>query len=460
MACLMRARLAPWDSSPARSRATPIVALVLAVFARAVAEAQETDQHDPLQGMERSGRIPKVPLPEDLPNPERWRYLPEGRIKPGNIFERFLVSSFIAPQFFFEQDIGAGAGIALTDIDFRSQRRQEFLGAFLSYTTEGQQKYRLIWRRWLHHRDLADGGVIVEERSHLDAFGGYEKSLTRRFFGLGPDTRARDETSYIDAVSDLGARGEFALPQAGGSWVATVGARGEFHDLAPGRVSGRPTTDEAFPELFAAGDRHGSFILSAGLRYDTRDSQHQPYAGYQLGVFADAPLWQSSGDTGVVGTAFGNVALRLPPLLHRGGDEGEENPPTDTLALGVALQASAGSLPFYERPSLGGADTLRGYIANRFTDNSTWHAVAEYRFWVIPRGFALTDTIRIERIGMALFYEAGTVAESLDRLATASVHMSYGVGLRFSLERTAIFRADVGFSSEGTNVTVGFGLSF
>jgi hypothetical protein len=443
-------------------RTTLIFGLALAILAAGLVEAQEEGpaRHDPFQGMEPSGRIPKVPLPEDLPNPERWRYLPEGRIMPGNIFERFLVSSFVAPQFFFEQDIGAGAGIALTDIDFRSERRREFLGAFFSYTTEGQQKYRLIWRRWLHHQDLPTGGVIVEERSRLDAFGGYEKSLTRRFFGFGPDTRARDETSYVDEVIDLGARADFALPQAGGAWVATIGARGESHHLAPGRVSGRPTTDVVFPEQFAAGNDHRSFVLSAGLRYDTRDSQHQPYAGYQVGAVVDAPLWQSTGDTGVVVTAFGNVALPLPPLFHRGGDEREENPPTDTLALGLAVQDSAGTLPFYERPSLGGSNTLRGYIANRFTDNSSWHAVAEYRPWIIPRGFALTDTIRIERVGMALFYEAGTVADRLDALPAARVHTSYGVGLRFSLERTALFRVDVGFSREDVNVTVGFGLSF
>jgi hypothetical protein len=445
------------------TRTTLIVALALAIVAAPLAaEAQPAGRppHDPLQGMEPSGRIPKVPLPADLPNPERWRYLPEGRIKPGNVFERFLVSSFIAPQLFFEQDIGAGGGIALTDIDFRSERRREFLGAFFSYTTEGQQKYRLIWRRWLFHRDLPGGGVIVEERSRLDGFGGYEKSLTRRFFGRGPDTRERDETSYVDEVTDLGAIGEFALPEVGGNWIATAGARGEHHNLAPGRVSGRPTTDDVFPELFAAGDGHASLTLSAGLRYDTRDSQHQPYAGWQVGVFVDAPLWQSTGDTGAVATAYGNLALRLPPLFHGGGDEREENPPTDTLALGLAVQASAGDLPYYALPSLGGTDTLRGYIANRFTDNATWHGVAEYRFWVIPRGFALTDTIRIERVGLALFYEAGTVADSLDKLPAARVHTSYGVAGRVSLERTAVFRADVGFSREGVNFTVGFGLPF
>jgi hypothetical protein len=435
--------------------------LILAATALA-AEAQpmEPPQHDPLQGMEPSGRIPKVPLPDDLPNPERWRYLPEGRIKPGNVVERFLVSSFVAPQFFYEQDIGAGAGIALTDIDFRDQRRQEFLGAFFSYTTEGQQKYRLIWRRWLHHRNHPAGGVLVEERSRIDAFGGYEKSLTRRFFGLGPDTHANDETSYTDEVTDLGARGELALPRAGGDWVASVGARGEHHNLAPGRVSGQPTTNEVFPELFADGDGVTSLTLSAGLRYDTRDSQHQPHAGWQLGLFVDAPLWQSTGDTGAVATAYANLAFPLPPLFHRGGDDREEHPPTDTLALSLFVQGSAGDLPFYERPSLGGTETLRGYIANRFTDNSAWHAAAEYRFWIVPRGFALTDMIRIERIGMALFYEAGTVADRLDDLVAARVHTSYGLGMRFSLERTAVFRADVGFSKEDVNITVSFGLPF
>jgi outer membrane protein assembly factor BamA len=174
----------------------------------------------------------------------------------------------------------------------------------------------------------------------------------------------------------------------------------------------------------------------------------------------DAPVWQSTGDAGLVATAYGNVAFRLPPLFHWGGDEREENPPTDTLALGLLVQDSAGTLPFYERPSLGGTHTLRGFIANRFTDNAAWHAVAEYRFWIIPRGFAITDTIRIERVGMALFAEAGTVADSLDKLPDARVHTSYGFGLRFALERTAVFRADVGFSRDGVNVTVGFGLSF
>lgn len=438
------------------------LALVLLSLAEAVraAEPPPAAAHDPLLGMEASGRIPKVPFPAELPEPSRWRYIPEGRIKPGNVLERFLVSSFIAPQVFYKQDVGTGGGVALTDIDFRNQRRREFLGAFFTYTTEGQQKYRLIWRRWLHHQDLPGGGVVLEERSYLAAAGGYEKTLTRRFYGLGPDTRASDETSYTDEVSDLGLGGELALPGPGGNWIAGLSVHGEHHDLSPGRVSGRPTTDQVFPALFARADGQDRLVIRAGLRYDTLDSQHQPYAGWRIGVAADAPVWQSAAAAGAVFGAYASVAFPLPPLFHSGGDEREENPPTDTLALGARLESSVGDLPFFDLPSLGGSHTLRGYIANRFTGDSAWHTVAEYRFWVIPRGFALTDTVRIERIGLALFAEAGTVANSLGSLPRATVHTSYGIGLRASLERTALFRADLGFSNEGVNFTLAFGLSF
>ena len=105
----------------------------------AAALAESTDQaFDPWQGIEKNGRIPKVDKPQDLTNPERWRYIPEGRLKPGNVFQRFLVTSFIAPFFFRDSDVGFGGGIAITDLDFRQQRRREFAGLFLSYTVEGQ----------------------------------------------------------------------------------------------------------------------------------------------------------------------------------------------------------------------------------------------------------------------------------------------------------------------------------
>jgi hypothetical protein len=240
-----------------RRRGPLVLALGLALGSATGAAAEVAFYHplppvyDPLLGIEADGRIPKVVLPADLPEPGRWRYIPEGRLKPGNVLQRFLVSSFVAPTVFFESDVGVGGGISLTDIDFRGQRRREFLGAFVTYTSEGQQRYRLLWRRWLHHRNLADGGVALEERSYVGAGGGYEKTLTRRFFGLGPDTPPGAESSYTDEVFSVGFGGELALPGPGGEWIASAGLGGEHHDLGPGRVSGRPPRGRNSPRSSA-----------------------------------------------------------------------------------------------------------------------------------------------------------------------------------------------------------------
>jgi outer membrane protein assembly factor BamA len=105
---------------------------------------------------------------------------------------------------------------------------------------------------------------------------------------------------------------------------------------------------------------------------------------------------------------------------------------------------------------------MRGYIEGRFRDRASWLASAEYRFWFIPRGFPvpLTKTIRIERVGAALFYDVGSVAPTTSRMFQTRVRHSYGFGFRLLLERTAPFRLDVGFSEEGGYVAAGFGFTF
>jgi len=416
--------------------------------------------YDPLRGLDANGRIPKATLPDDLPNPEHWRYIPEGRIAPGNLFQRFLITSFISPYFYYEEDVGAGGGIALTDIDFRNQHRREFFGLFAAHSTEGEERYAAVWKRWLSHRHLPAGGVIVEERSVVRVETGYERARTRRFFGFGADSAAADETSYTDEVTLAEVRAQTAVPRSGDPWVATAGVRAEHRNLTAGRVSNRRSTTEVFPDEIADGDDYDSLWLVAGLRWDGRDSQHQAYRGGFVGAEVEASPVQSGGDVGGIAELRAAWSFPLPSPWHDGGDAGEENPPTDTLVFGAFAQSTFGDLPFWALPSLGGADTLRGYIANRFTDRAAWHAAVEYRFWPIARGFAITDAIRMERLGLALFYELGTVAGDIGDLGDAEIHDSYGLGFRMAFERTAVFRVDIGFSDEDTAVTANFGLSF
>jgi hypothetical protein len=428
----------------------------------AAADPGPAPDYDPLEGMDADGRIPAVAKPADLPNPERWRYIPEGRIKPGNVLQRFLVSSVIAPFVFHDDDVGTGFGVTAVDIDFREQRRRELAGIFLSYTTEGQQNYAMFWRRWLHHVEVPTGGVLQEERSFLRGAGGYTRTLTRRFFGLGPGSDESDETSYRDEEVFLELGIEHALPDPGDPLVVGGGLRGEVHHLGPGHVSGEPDTGDVYPWLVDDADPSELGWVEGEIRWDTRDSRSNPYRGWHVGAEADAALLQRHGDVGAVFGLSGSRIFGLPPLLHDGGDAHEEHPPTDVLALGLQGRLASGNLPFIAMPSLGGAETHRGFITGRFRDRASWLGSAEYRFWFLPRGFGVpfTDAIRVERVGAALFYELGAVARNESVIFESRVRQSGGVGLRISLERAAPFRVDVGFSEDGVNVAARFGLSF
>jgi hypothetical protein len=429
---------------------------------------QERDRHDtshppydPLRGLDADGRIPNASKPKDLPHRERWRYVPEGRLKPGSLFERFLVSSFIAPIFFHEEDVGTGGGVAITDVDFRNKRRQEFANMVFTYTTEGQQNFTVLWRRWPNHKEVDGGGVVFDERTFVNVRGGYSKTLTRRFYGLGDRTRDIDETSYTAEVTEASVFHQWAVREPADNLLLRLGAAIEHDNLARGRVASVPSTDDVFPDLFRHGDDRDILWLTLGVGFDTRDSQHNPYGGWTVDGRIDAAVAQTGGDMGALMTLSSSKVFALPPLFHGGGDPGEEHPPTDALALGGFVQTVAGELPFYALPTMGGTHSLRGYVPGRFTGEHAWHVAAEYRFWGVPRGFKITDSLRVERLGAALFYELGTLtASDFSDLRDAKVRQSYGVGFRMSLERSALFRIDLGWAPNDFNFTIGYGLSF
>lgn len=425
-----------------------------------IADEELEKEYDPTAGVDPNGRIPKVALPPDIRHPERWRYIPEGRIKPGNVLQRLLVSSFVIPIVFNNGDVGTGFGLALTDIDFRQKRRREFAGISGSYTTKGQQRYTVAWRRFLKVRDLEQGGVLLEERSFARLRGGWRKTLTRRYFGPGMRAKASAESSYSDSqgIFDVGLA--TSLSGAMDNFVLDLGFEFESHTLGDGTVQGADNMSEAFPRIFAFSENWNYGLIEAGLRWDKRDSQRNPYRGWAIGALVDAALIQTDWHTGAVFKIFGSKIIPVPGLFHRGGVGDEEHPPTDVIALGFKTQATVGTLPFFLLPTLGGRRTLRGYIDGRWRDRSAWTAAAEYRFWVISRGFPITRAIRVERIGLAAFYELGAVGKDVASAYSVAPAHSYGFGVRLSLERSALFRLDFGWSPESFNFTAGFGTSF
>lgn len=417
-------------------------------------------QHPATQGIDKKGAISRENVPKDLQHPERWRYIPEGKLIEGSIYDRLWNSVFVVPVFFREESLGSGFGINYTDFNFNNSRRRQLLNIGATYSTEGQQRLGIFWRRRPDHREVKGGGIVFEERSSQSLGGGFVKHPTRRFFGLGSQTAKTDQTSYTDERSFALLSLSRPFPNSGDDLVFDVGITADHRRLSRGRASDLPSTDVNFPTLFAEDADHDMLWLNGNVRYDVLDSPANPYRGWSVGGGARIAPLQTGEDVGAIFDLRTEWAQAVWSPWHKGGSPDEENPPTDTIAIGAVVQSTSGDIPFWALPSLGGLKTQRGYVADRFTDRAAWHATFEYRFWPIPRGISTGEGMRIERLGMALFYDVGTVAGRLGRLGSADIKHSYGVSFRLTLERTMLFRIDISRSEEGTLVGLAYGLPF
>jgi hypothetical protein len=105
-------------------------------------------------------------------------------------------------------------------------------------------------------------------------------------------------------------------------------------------------------------------------------------------------------------------------------------------------------IPYYLLPSLGGANTLRGYSDFRFQDKHLLLVGAEYR-WLPSR-----------IIDMAIFVDAGKVAAERRDLDFNGLKTTYGIGLRFHGPTFTPLRIDIGRGDEGIRAHITGGTSF
>ncbi|HEX9953393.1 MAG TPA: BamA/TamA family outer membrane protein, partial [Rubricoccaceae bacterium] len=133
-----------------------------------------------------------------------------------------------------------------------------------------------------------------------------------------------------------------------------------------------------------------------------------------------------------------------------------------TLALRGSGEHLAGTFPFYDAASLGGATTLRGFRNNRFAGRSAAYASAEprvrlsrFRAQLSPYG----------EVGVLGFYDLGRVWGSpLDggtgATAASGWHTGIGGGVWLMLAERATATASYGRSSEGGTVMLRLGFAW
>ncbi|MFI5347339.1 MAG: BamA/TamA family outer membrane protein [Elusimicrobiota bacterium] len=321
---------------------------------------------------------------------------------------------------------------------YRSETKQYH--AILSYATKIERTVDLSYK------DTAAGGgryiVFAQANSGKSAFN--------RFFGFGNRVSEQRESNYTMGDSNLKVGGGVNLGRSV-SLVATERLRRVT--IENGAVASLPQTLKRYPK---APGIDGARIWGQGLTlsYDDRDNQLTPLRGSLVSVAAE---WEENFQPGD----------RL-GWAHITGEGRNYQPHADGRAVLVthafidAMPKDVRGIvrrgvPFYERPTLGGETTLRGFGRGRFVGNYAVLFNAEERVSVFRRAI-MGNLIEAE---LAPFVDVGRVGRSWSypRLFE-NFQVNPGMGLRVLARPNIAGRLDVAYGRDGSSVFVGLDYPF
>jgi Omp85 superfamily domain len=298
--------------------------------------------------------------------------------------------------------------------------------------------------------EYADRG-LWDERAFLLGKFLYERDSTERFYGFGNDSDENNESNYTG--EDLYAEatpGVWIVPKLSVSYRMKI----ERFNVQRGQVSSVPFINA--PRFRRNGETdvrrkglHSSVYFSHKLQftYDTRDSIDLPSRGAMSLIYVDAAD-QSLGSSSSF-LKFGFESRGFIPFRE------VKNP---ILALRVLADYVTGpsDTPFWERSSLGGRRTLRGFGGDRFIGFNRALGSAELRTNVYKRKlFGVNAELEV-----APFLEAGQVFKGVTTSPVNDLHWVYGLGFRGLVRPQILAFVDVGRGSEGISVFTGIDYPF
>lgn len=320
------------------------------------------------------------------------------------------------------------AGILSLQLDAQDvlNRRASTISAGANLSELGQ--YMVATNFDLYFNDL---------RSRINGRIGYEKTPTR-YYGIGPYSRQEDEVwfdpTYMKVQSSYFHR---AIETDDGQGF-TIGGRLEYWN-----TSNALYKDEPLPEDFVKPHGwDGGLSLGLGLvmTYDTRDNAYFPTKN----IYVEA---RSMTYGRVFGADFEYTRSWLDVRGYYGIPVLGE---TVVIAGQTLFDVTLGNAPFYDLPSYGGDQQMRGVLRYRWIDKASLAGQVEVRsriWW---------------KLGLAAFIGVGDVYPSEGKMSLAHMRVAYGAGLRVYLDREAglIGRIDVGKSDWGTAAYLTFGEAF
>jgi hypothetical protein len=324
--------------------------------------------------------------------------------------------------------ITTGSGFAY-GVGFRDRRILDRRGTLEIWTGASIKSYWAAEAR-ATFPDLAGG------RLRLEGYARRHDYPQEDFFGVGPDARRIDHTSFALRSTSVGAR-------AGIRPAAFVLAGAGLEHLQPRIGDGRdrvlPSIGDIFHEATAPGlARQPDFVrASAFLEIDYREPKNARRGGWYR---VEASRFH---DRAFDAWTFDRLDVDLRQFV---GFLAGRRVLAARAHLSTSNVAAGHQVPFYVMPTLGGHDTLRGFREHRFRGPHALLLQGEYR-WEIWSG-----------LDAALFYDAGKVALHRSDLGLDGLERDYGFGFRFNTNDGVVMRIDAGFGSrEGKHLYIVFG---
>ncbi len=289
----------------------------------------------------------------------------------------------------------------------------------------------------LGFKDTAAGGG----RYILAADANWFKNAFTRFFGIGNRTAEENESTYTSRETNIRLSAGLNLqPNLALLWTE------RFREVRveDGIIPTLPQTKLAFPTV---GGVSGATIFGHRLTllYDSRDNLLTPTKGAYVSHY-----WELSH----------NVIHRAPNRWVRFALDARYLLPhaSDRMVFVSRLyidKVFSGGIPFYERPMLGGENTLRGFGLNRFIDDNLYLINFEERIRVLQKR-VFDNPLEFE---VAPFLDMGRVSRDfLGRLTRTQFNP--GVGIRVMSRPNVVGRLDLAYGKDGENVFVGLDYPF
>ncbi|HYD49612.1 MAG TPA: BamA/TamA family outer membrane protein [Terriglobales bacterium] len=311
-----------------------------------------------------------------------------------------------------------------------------------------QQKFLLIGGKATKRGDFFEGEYSGEDlfAGALDLYGNARRDQDpfERFFGFGNDSEDDDETNYTGTVHRLIlSLGYNLAPRIQTSLQA------RWNHVRVGRGGVNSVENLRSSRFAAVKGVDGASIVAArfGITYDSRDDSNIPTEG----LFAAASFEIADK---VIGSTHG---------FQRYGLEGKGFFPLRrdrrvifALHGAIDYMGNGTSAPFYERNTVGGIHSLRGYGRNRFTDLHRVVLQGELRNTVFQYDlFGVRANIEVSP-----FVDLAKVFHNGDEFPLERLHPVGGVGFRGVVVPQVVAYVDVGTSGDSAAVFTGIDYPF